>query len=146
MFSSPWKIKFFKLFDKDTTLDEIEHEMLRKNYTEPRVHFAVNCASIGCPALRNEAYVGARLNAQLDEQTAIFLKDTTRNQIDAKNKKLKVSKIFSWFEDDFKKNGSSVQKFVAPYMTEDKNIINMLNQNQFSVSYLNYDWNLNSLK
>ena len=97
LFSSPWKMKFIRLLGKEMTLDEIEHETLRKNYNEPRVHFAVNCASIGCPRLRNEAFVASRLDAQLEEQTKIFMRDTSRNKIDLKNKKLKISKIFDWF-------------------------------------------------
>ena len=81
-FSNRWKKKFFRLFGRDSYLDQIEHEILRKpgNYDEPRVHFAVNCASIGCPMLREEAYVAGRLEAQLEEQTRRFLSDRSRNR------------------------------------------------------------------
>ncbi len=85
VFDNPWKDKFFTLLGRESSLDKIEHEMLRKPgvYDEPRVHFAVNCASIGCPMLREEAFVAERLDAQLEEQARRFLSDRTRNRYNA---------------------------------------------------------------
>jgi hypothetical protein len=145
LFSSPWKMKFIRLLGKDRSLDEIEHSWLRKKYKEPRVHFAVNCASIGCPALRAEAYVATQLNAQLDEQAKFFLRDGVRNQIDIRNKKLNLSKIFDWFKEDFESTGG-VQKFVSTIITDDPTVREALATSTYSLSFTDYDWNLNDLK
>lgn len=102
-FDNRWKRKFFKLFGQDFYLDKIEHETLRKPgaFDEPRVHFAVNCASIGCPALREEAFTADKLDKQLEEQTVRFLSDRSRNRYDTKSGKLDVSMIFKWFSVDW---------------------------------------------
>ena len=103
LFGNPFKDRFFLLLGSESSLDRIEHEMLRKKgaYDEPRVHFAVNCASIGCPMLREEAYVAERLDAQLEEQAVRFLSDRSRNRLNAKTGALKVSKIFDWYKEDW---------------------------------------------
>lgn len=142
-FSSPWKKKFFSLLGQKTHLDHIEHGILRKKYDEPRVHFAVNCASIGCPALANFAFTAEKLNEQLDSQAKLFLRDGSRNTLNQKEKILRVSKIFDWFEEDFTKNGSTVAKFVAPYITEDKKLQKEIASGSYKVKYHSYDWNLN---
>ena len=79
-FSSPWKRRFFHLLGEERHLDDIEHGMIRKDFDEPRVHFAVNCAAGGCPPLRAEAYVATRLDAQLEDNTRVFLRDSRRNR------------------------------------------------------------------
>ena len=101
VFDNRWKRKFFKLFGQESYLDKVEHETLRKPgvYNEVRVHYAVNCASIGCPALREEAFVADRLDKQLEEQAVRFLSDHSRNRY--ANGKLEVSMIFTWFKDDW---------------------------------------------
>lgn len=145
-FSNPWKIKFFHLLEEETYLDHIEHGILRKKYNEPRVHFAVNCASIGCPALRGEAFTAEKLNDQLNEQAKLFLRDQSRNKLNSSKKELQLSKIFDWFEEDFTKNGSTVAAFVAPHITDDKKIQEDLKKGLYSVSHLSYDWGLNESK
>lgn len=137
-FASPWKKKFFKLFGEDWHLDRIEHEWLRPKFKDPRVHFAVNCASIGCPRLRDEAYRGEVLEAQLNDQGRAFLRDETRNRLDLKSRTLEISKIFDWFKEDFK---PTVQEFVAPFLTDDPALQAQLKN--FKVKYTNYDWALN---
>lgn len=142
VFRSPWKREFFTLLENKRHLDWIEHEVLRKDFNEPRIHFAVNCASIGCPKLRAEAYVADRLEQQLEEQTRLFLQDSSRNRIDKDSKTLWVSKIFDWFTEDFVKDkGSTVQSYVAPYMTQDAELQKALLN--FRIRYTNYDWGLN---
>lgn len=94
--------------------------MLRKrgDYDDPRVHFAVNCASIGCPALREEAFVANRLDAQMDEQTLRFMSDRTRNRYNAQRGRLELSKIFDWYGEDFRlghRGIASLQAFAARY-------------------------------
>ncbi len=100
-FDNRWKRKFFKLFGQDSYLDKVEHETLRKPgvYKEVRVHYAVNCASIGCPSLREEAFVADHLDKQLEEQAVRFLSDRSRNRY--ANGKLEVSMIFNWFKEDW---------------------------------------------
>jgi Protein of unknown function, DUF547 len=143
--SSPWKMKFIVLLGKNRSLDEIEHEWLRKKYNEPRVHFAVNCASIGCPALRNEAYLAEKLDEQLTEQAKLFLRDGVRNQFDHEKKILKLSKIFDWFKEDFTKTGT-LQAFVTPYLTDDPLLRKALESETYEIEFTDYDWDLNETK
>jgi len=138
---SPWKKKVVKLFGTDRSLDYVEHDLLRKNYNDPRIHFGVNCASIGCPALRNEAFQASKLNRQLDEQAKGFLNDTAMNRVDGKSGVLYLSSIFDWFKGDFVKKSGSVEKFVAPYFNEgDRKAIQA---GKLKIKYTDYDWSLN---
>lgn len=138
VFSSPWKKEFFQLRGKSTSLDEVEHEMLRKDYTEPRIHFGVNCASIGCPPLRAGAFVPTRLDQQLNEQALLFLNNPEQNTLDKAQKKMVLSKIFSWFGDDFKKKSPSVAAYVLKIWGEDPAIAN-----DYKVEFRAYNWDLN---
>src|SRR5215831_19054126 len=120
IFGNPWKDKFFTLFGVPATLDMIEQDMLRKPgaYDEPRIHFALVCASIGCPMLRNEAFTADRLDAQLEDGIRRFLSDHSRNRYDASSGKLEVSKIFDWYGGDFEKGNhgyTSVPATLAKY-------------------------------
>ncbi|USN47982.1 MAG: DUF547 domain-containing protein [Pseudobdellovibrionaceae bacterium] len=143
-FSKPWKKNFFELLGEKRNLDWIEHTTLREKFKEPRIHFAVNCASIGCPRLLNEAFVATELDEQLDRQATAFLRDTSRNAAHDNDKTLQLSKIFDWFEGDFTRGGRTVAQFVAPYMTDDKTRQGQLAQ--FSVKFLSYDWSLNDVQ
>lgn len=143
LFRSAWQKPFVRLLGETLTLDQIEHERLRgkRGYAEPRVHFAVNCASIGCPMLREEAYVGERLEAQLEEQTRRFLADRTRSRFDARSG-LALSSIFKWYRGDFA--GGDLARFLAPYAQELG-----ANPQQLAgarVAFLDYDWRLNDAK
>jgi len=142
-FSSPWKIEFFKLFGESRHLDYIEHELLRKDYIEPRIHFALVCASIGCPPLRTEAYQSDTLDQQLQDAMRSFLSDPERNRFDKSKNRLYLSSIFKWFKDDFKKVKGSVESFVAPWVTMDKEAQKLIISKQVDVEYLDYDWSLN---
>ena len=145
VFGNPFKDDFFTLLGRKFTLDGIEHETLRKkgSYDEPRVHFAVNCASIGCPMLREEAYVAERLDKQLEEQAARFLSDRSRNR--AAGGKLEVSKIFDWFKEDF---GQREQWFAryAKLLSDDPAQQKLVADGKASLSFLDYDWTLNEAK
>lgn len=145
VFGNPWKDKFFTLFGRESYLDQVEHEMLRKPgaYNELRVHFAVNCASIGCPMLREEAYVAARLDAQLEEQAVRFLSDRSRNRFEAG--KLEVSKIFDWFKEDF---GSREQYFAkyAKLLADGPEAQKQVAEGRAALGFLDYDWSLNVAK
>lgn len=143
-YKSPWKINFVRLFGEKVSLDDIEHGMIRKKdvYDEPRIHFAVVCASIGCPALQNSAFTGAKLEKMLEDGLIKFLSDHTRNRFDSKKNRFEVSKIFKWYGDDFKKRYGSVVNllnFYGKYLKDKpKNII-------IDIDYLDYDWNLNGV-
>lgn len=128
----PWLKKRVLIGDKKWSLGGIEHKILRK-MKEPRIHFAINCASYSCPRLLNEAYTSQKMESQLQTATLGFLKDTTLNKIS--NQKLQLSRIFKWYEKDFKENGSLINY-----------IDTVLKQNlskNLPVTYLEYNWNLN---
>ena len=129
-----WAAKFFSIGGSKMSLDNIEHGTLRKNYNDPRIHFALVCASISCPRLRNEAYTAAKLEAQLDDQGRDFLNNPSKNK-PAKTS-AQLSKYFDWYKGDWEKNGQSVPKWVNKYST-----VKM--DDQATVSYLTYNWNLN---
>ncbi len=135
----PWKIPAVKMFGKHTTLDGLEHEFIRKYYNEPRIHFALNCASEGCPPLLNEAYTGEKLEKQLDTQTRQFLADKKANSVSGKT--LKISPLFDWFKDDFIKKHGSVEAFLDPYFTKSK-----IQKGKMNISYTDYGWKLNLAK
>lgn len=137
----PWKQEVVRLFGKLRTLDHVEHDLLRPGYQDARVHFGVNCASIGCPALRAEAFQATKLDAQLDEQGRIFVRDASKNRLDAKNKTLNLSEIFDWFKGDFAKDAGTVEKFIAKYASDaDRQVIQ---KGGLSIKHTKYDWSLN---
>ena len=151
LFSSPWKPKWIALLGAKVSLDDIEHAMLRKrgDYDDPRVHFAVNCASIGCPALREEAFVAARLDAQMDEQTLRFMSDRTRNRYDPAGGRLQVSKIFDWFGEDFRLGHRGINSLPA-FLARHADLLadapadrERVRAQKVDVEFLDYDWKLN---
>ncbi len=123
------------------SLDDIEHGTLRSAFREPRIHFALVCAARSCPALRGEAYRGADLDRQLDDQGRAFLHDRTKNQIDAPARTLRLSAIFKWFRRDFDSAAGSVPAFVAPYLADVG-----ASGADFDVEFNDYDWALNDGK
>ena len=125
----PWDVKRIKLGDATYSLNDIENEIIRKRFDEPRIHFAVNCAATSCPPLRNEAFVAARLDAQLEEQTRAFLTNDRYTKL--AGNELQLSKIFDWYAADF----PDVLGFVGQYRTVPTGT---------SVSYKEYDWSLNA--
>ena len=154
VFGNPWKDRFFTLLGGKSSLDEIEHGMLRKEgaYDEPRVHVALVCASIGCPMLRDEAYVASRLEAQLADAMRRFMSDRTRNRYDPKSRRLEVSRIFDWYGKDFERGHqgfTSLQATFARYADQladapaDREAIR---SGKVPVTFLDYDWGLNDAK
>lgn len=152
LLSSAWNQDVANLFGESVTLDEIEHEMIRGwgIYNEPRIHFAVNCAAIGCPALRGEAYTQERLEMQLDDSTKKFLSDRSRNYLD--NGRIYISRIFDWYEEDFEQGWggvNSVGEFLANYSAElalDTQTAQELRVGDIRIRYLRYDWGLNDIR
>lgn len=143
LFSSPWKKQFFKLLGKQRTLDEIEHELIRPKFEEPRIHFALVCASIGCPPLQKEPFLADRLEKQLENSAVNFLRDSSKNRVDIKQGKLELSSIFKWYGSDFVKIFGSVEAFIATRITESREVQESIRLKKVEVSYLPYDWGLN---
>jgi hypothetical protein len=161
VFGNPFKDEFFVLLGRRASLDAVEHGMLRKrgSYDEPRVHFALNCASIGCPMLREEAYVAARLDAQLEEQAVRFLSDRARNRHDAQKGQLEVSKIFDWFKEDWTSGYRGLEGKAAPIqsreqyfaryarlLADDPTGQQRVAEGKAPLTFLEYDWALNDAR
>jgi hypothetical protein len=148
---NPWRDKFFTLLGGPMSLDGVEHDTIRKPgvYDDPRIHFAVNCASIGCPALRNEAYVPERLDAQLEDQTKRFLSDRTRNRYLPATDAFEVSKIFDWYGVDFRsgyRGIGSLPAFLARYadaLAPTPADAQAIRDGKGKIAFLDYDWALN---
>ena len=149
VFGSPWKQKFISLLGKTRSLDDIEHNLIRgsKRYNEPRIHFAVNCASIGCPALLDDAFTASKLDKQLEQVTSKFLADSSRNRL--KGSTLQVSPIFKWYKEDFENNWrgtNDLEGFLGRYSSSlglNNSQTADLKKGKTKISYTNYDWNLN---
>ncbi len=154
LIGNPFKDKFFKLFGRDFALDNIEHDTIRAKgvYDDPRIHAAVNCASIGCPALREEAYVGDKIDAQLEEQMVRFLSDKSRNRYSTANNALEVSEIFKWYAVDFTsglKGIKSREQFFAKYanqLSDNPDQQKVIRDSKAEIKHLDYDWGLNDAR
>lgn len=154
LLQSPWKKSFFRLLDKDRSFDEVEHELIRAPgvFDDPRIHVAVVCASIGCPMLRNEAYVADQLDAQFDDSMRRFLSDRSRNRFDAAGGTLTVSKIFDWYRKDFEqghKGISSLQGLFARYaelLSAAGPAQADIRAGRYRLTYGEYDWALNDAR
>lgn len=145
---SPWKKKFFTLLGKEHGLDDIEQGMIRApgSFDDARIHMAVNCASIGCPALRDEAYVADKLDVQLENSVVRFLSDHSRNRFNPQSGRLEVSKIFDWYAKDFAVRTGSVESWLSAYadrLTDDSRQQQLIREKKVRLGYLDYDWMLN---
>lgn len=143
LWKGPWKQETVHLWGKVLTLDSLEHEIIRPRFQEPRIHFAVVCAAKGCPPLRGEAYVGARLDAQLDDQARQFLASPQKNRIDAEERTVYLSPIFKWYAGDFEAKSGSVLSAIRPFWPSSN--IAALDLPGLKVRYTDYDWSLNEL-
>lgn len=132
-----WKLPVVKVFGRTVTLNTVEHEMIRPTFKEPRVHFALVCAAKGCPPLRSEAYDGARLNAQLDDQARLFLSQKAKNDAGRGGETAYLSPIFKWYMEDFGGSRKSVLAFVKKWLPV---------EDSWTVDWTEYDWSLNEDK
>ena len=130
-----WQERFFSIGGEPMSLDHIEHAILRKEFNDPRIHFAINCASISCPVLLNEAYTADRIEEQLQRQAINFINDPSRNKISPDHAEL--SQVFNWFRKDFVGNGTLIE-FLNRY-----SIIKI--DKKATIDYLDYDWRLNDV-
>lgn len=139
LLKSPWKIELIPLSGKKVTLDHIEHDIIRPQFKDPRIHFAINCAALSCPPLWKAPFEGRTVDTQLDQATTQFINDPKSNYL--KGKTLYLSRIFKWFKKDFQ---DDVTEFIRRYAQDDlKKGLDALNGNP-STKYLDYNWNLNS--
>ena len=138
LFKSPWKKKIARIDGDVMTLDTIEHDILRPRFKDPRIHFAVNCASKGCPPLRSEPYHGDGLDQQLTEMTEAFINDPTYNRLEGNT--LYVSSIFKWYSKDF---NDDIAGFFRQYAEGDLKERLQKQAGEIDVEYLDYDWSLN---
>lgn len=140
VFKKVWKLPAGVVAGEERTLDEVEHKILRK-MGDPRIHAAIVCASVSCPDIRTEAYVPERLSDQLDDQVKMFLENTEKGlKVDEKKKRILLSAIFKWFEEDFESQGGVVS-FVGRYVSPDRK--KFLKDFGGELKYLDYNWDLN---
>ena len=151
--SGVWTRRKFAIAGLEKTLDNIEHDILRKEFNEPRIHMALVCAAMSCPILRNEAYTAENLDSQLDDQTRKFITSSQGFEIDREQKIVYLSSIFKWFGKDWIANygidnkftGSKKEKavlnFISQYLSSQDR--QYLEQGNYKISYLKYDWSLN---
>jgi hypothetical protein len=154
-FQSPWRKSFFSLLGEVRHLDNLEHDLIRDAgvFNEPRIHFAVNCASVGCPMLRNEAFLAEYLDMQLEDSLVRFLSDSTRNRFDQSSRKLQISKLFKWYEEDFEKGFRgftslkiTMAKYADIFAADSSEVLQTIQSGNYSIEYLDYDWSLNDSK
>ncbi len=141
----PWSEPLARVGGKDYTLDDIEHKIIRPTYKEPRIHFALVCAAMGCPPLRREAYTGARLESQLENQGAEFLlRSPTKNRVDVAGKTFYHSMIFGYYKGDFGGTVAAAGKYAARWFPVGSPERSLLESGAFKAVETNYDWTLNS--
>ncbi len=152
-----WTRSTFLVMGRELTLDEIEHEILRKDFSAPGIHMALVCAAVSCPDLRREPYEGERLDEQLRDQTVRFLSSSKHFLIDREKEQVFISSIFKWFGDDFRESYTPADSF-SGYRSSERAVLNFISQylddgsstwlrdGSYQVKYLDYDWNLNEQK
>lgn len=151
--SGVWTKLKHPVMGQERTLDDIEHKILRAQFNEPRIHMALVCAAMGCPALRNEPYTAEAFDEQLDDQTRRFVAHTEKFRIDRKDSRVYLSSIFKWFGEDFiptygtkkfsghSRDKNAVLNFVSQFLSEEDQTY--LHRGDYSIKYLDYDWSLN---
>lgn len=141
IFKSPWQKKFFSLLEgRIKTLDQIEHDELRKKFEDYRIHAAVNCASKSCPPLRAQAFTASNFDTELDDQMKLWLADSQRNKFERGSRKIKLSMIFKWYRSDFEAWGGGVEQVLRHHAPPEAR---ELLANNAKITFLPYDWSLN---
>jgi len=139
--NSPFQLEVGAVADTVRSLDDIEHGIIRERFDEPRIHFVLVCAAVSCPRLRQEAYTGAALERQLEDQTMTFLRTDGKNDIPAGAGEIGLSRIFKWYGEDFGDSTDDLQRYLASYF--DGRVHEKLANAAYDVEYLDYDWSLN---
>lgn len=139
--NSPFALDLGPVADTVRTLDEIEHEIIRERFDEPRIHFALVCAAASCPPLRREAFTGPKLDAQLEDQAHTFFHNEANNRIPGADGQIELSRILKWYGEDFGASTDDLQQFIAQYF--DGAVGERLAEAEYEVTFLPYDWTLN---
>jgi hypothetical protein len=141
--TGPWAEPLARVGGRAYTLDHIEHEIVRPEFREPRIHFALVCAAVGCPPLRREAFTADRLDDQLDEQAQHFLlRGPEKNRVDVAGRTVYLSPIFRWYRADFPRDDAEFGRYVARFFPESAER-RLLEAGGFRIRYTEYDWSLN---
>jgi hypothetical protein len=140
-----WRIQNVRFGGHVITLDHLENGIIRKDFNEPRIHFALVCAAMGCPPLRGEPFVARTLDRQLDDQTRRFLATTEKNRFEATSNTLRLSSIFKWYDEDFTTPAGSLENYVQPFLPEPAGAA-LKRATKVKVEYTDYDWALNEWK
>jgi len=134
----------YKVGGQTINLYDLERAILIQEFHEPRIHFAIVCASQSCPHLRSWAYTPAQLDDQLSDSARRFINDTSKNRFDRANRVAYLSKIFDWFTGDFVSHSGSLAKYVSQFV-DDPELAHDLRIADYSIEFLDYDWNLNGM-
>ncbi|MCH6256197.1 DUF547 domain-containing protein [Puniceicoccaceae bacterium K14] len=132
---------------KKWSLYNLEKKLIRKRFDDPRLHFALNCASIGCPELPQEAFKADDLETQLDVETRAFMNDPRKFRIDDNKKEIQVSSLFDWYEADYlapKTSAKDILSYIKPYLNNaNKDKLEVALGKGYSLTFIEYDWGLN---
>jgi hypothetical protein len=141
----PWRRRFVRADGRTLTLDEVEHEIIRREFAgEPRIHFALVCAAMGCPPLRASAYTADSLDAQLDDQARRFVaRSPAKNRVDVATRTWHASPIFDWYGEDFAPDRAALGRVVARWLPEGP-ARSVLERGDFRIAWTEYDWDLNA--
>lgn len=141
-----WDKEFVIINNKKITLNHIEHDIIRPKFKDPRIHFALVCGAMSCPPLRNEAYTGNKLDAQLNDQGKSFFANQFHNSFDEKNHVVHLSKILDWYGDDFGDSNAQILSRIKSFLPE--RIAESINDNiiKWQIDFKSYDWDLNKIK
>lgn len=132
---NPWDNKIYNIAGTKYSLNEIEHKFLRENLKEPRIHFAINCASISCPPLQPYAFLPNQIESQLSDVTTKFINSPQGVRIT--ENKIEISQIFNWFKKDFETEKTTLTNFISKFLNPSLDI------SKHKISYIEYNWNLN---
>ena len=138
-----WHRKFIEIAGEKYSLNNIEHDIIREEFDDPRIHFALVCAAKSCPPLRAEAYAGSRLDEQLDDQARAFLAHPDKNRFDVNDKRADISKILDWYGGDFGEDTDDVLLYLTRYLPAEIAAAIRENPGEWKVEYTKYDWSLN---
>lgn len=138
-----WDKSFITINGRKISLNYIENNILRQKFNDPRIHFAIVCASISCPPIRPEAYSAAILSSQLNDHAKEFFNDTTRNSFNAEKRIANLSHVLDWFGKDFGKNDKEKLLFVSTFLPKEISTDINNHASEWTINYKNYDWGLN---
>lgn len=139
-----FKVRTYAVGGRKYTLSDIEHEILRMRFHEPRIHFAIVCASASCPSLSSGVFRADQLDYQLEQAARAFINDPSRNRFDRERKIASLSMIFKWFTEDFEAQAGSLQKYLGRYVA-DQDLARDLETTPYRIEFLDYDWSLNGI-